>query len=83
MRCTYGEPRVEQFSSNMFRCRSKFGRRLRRFAGFGTPKGSGGGGISLGPFRWIVWGCLKRFGHFLSHHVSLSDQIWRMSQAIR
>ena len=39
--------------------------------------------VSRGPVREILWGCLKRFGHFLAQRLSLSEQIWRMSQAIR
>eukprot|EP00959_Pyramimonas_sp_CCMP1952_P173576 3627101-Pyramimonas_sp.AAC.1 len=31
----------------------------------------------------MLWGCLRRFGHFLFQHASFSEQIWRMSQAIR
>ena len=39
--------------------------------------------VARGPVRAILWGCLKRFGNFLAQRLSLSEQIWRMSQAIR
>eukprot|EP00959_Pyramimonas_sp_CCMP1952_P327083 6846727-Pyramimonas_sp.AAC.1 len=61
----------------------QFARMSQAIRWFEHLKGGGGEGISLGPFRGFVWGCLRRFGNLLFQHVSLSGQIWRMSQAIR
>ena len=41
------------------------------------------GVVSRAPFAPSLWGCLRRFACSVAQHPSLSEQILRMSQAIR
>ena len=44
---------------------------------------AGGRDISRAPFAPSLWGCVRRFACFGAQHLSLSEQIVRMSQARR
>ena len=68
---------------NIFRFRSRFRGCLKRLARFSSLKGGGRGGISRAPFAPSLWGCLRRFACSVAQHLWLSEQILRMSQAIR
>ena len=50
---------------------------------FQHPQGGAAGGYDPGPVRAQFVGCLRRFACSVAQHFSLSEQIWRMSQAIR
>eukprot|EP00959_Pyramimonas_sp_CCMP1952_P375078 7855134-Pyramimonas_sp.AAC.1 len=67
----------------MFRFRSRFGGYLRRFAGFSTLRGAAGWYFIRPVFAGICGDVPSGLAMFLFQHVSLSEQIWRMYQAIR